>query len=119
AARVKRHTDIPLVITEHSSIYGSGAIPAWLDRITADTLPYADARVAVSPTLGRLLESRYGNAACPWTWLPNIVDEGFRPADPGPSNERPGFRFLNVGNLIELKGQVILLRAFAQRFRDC
>jgi teichuronic acid biosynthesis glycosyltransferase TuaC len=116
AARIKRQYGVPLVITEHSSTYASQALPRWLDRLTERTLPTADARLVVSPGLGRLLESRYGSAG-PWTWVPNIVDESFLSQAPRRSAQRSAFRFLSVGNLLPVKGHADLLRAFAGRFR--
>ena len=107
---------MPLVITEHSSTYASG-VPRWLDRLTRKTLMDADARVVVSPSLGRLLESRYGNAAGPWDWVPNMVDERLLSAAPARAGDRSTFRFLTIGNLIRIKGQSDLLRAFAQQFK--
>lgn len=116
AARIKRQYSVPLVITEHNSAYASGLLPKWLDRLTARTLPTADARVAVSSRLGRLMESRYGDSGLNWNWVPNIVDESFLSVAPAPSAERSTFRYLNVGNLVPVKGQADLLRAFAQQF---
>jgi glycosyltransferase involved in cell wall biosynthesis len=117
AARIKRRHGLPLVITEHNSAYASPGMPLWLDRLAAATLRSADARLVVSRPLGRLLEARYGDRIVPWEWVPNIVDERFQSVKPGSSSDHATFRFLNVANLVEVKGHVNLLHAFARRFR--
>jgi len=118
ASRIKEAYHIPYVITEHSSAYAR-------DQITIAQMSYirtafrnASRRLVVSPQLGHLLEQVVPDGVLPWEWVPNILDAEFEqqtPVDTGQHVYRP-FRFLNVGALIEVKGQDDLLAAFARQF---
>ena len=115
-AKLKRESGVPLVITEHSTVYERRAIPPFqLDEASA-ALMTADARLVVSPQLGESMERVIGPAARPWEWVPNMVDPAFLGARL-PAGRAPGpFRFLNVAFFHEKKGQTDLLAAFAQHF---
>lgn len=118
AADIKERHGLPYAITEHSSIYARGLVPSWQGPLIRNALAQADARLVVSPELGKLLSQQFGDAAVPWSWVPNIVDGKFRPAVP-PVEKSPDdpFQFLHVAFMTANKGQAGLLRAFAARFQ--
>ncbi len=118
AAQLQREHGIPYVLTEHSSAYALGWYRPWHLPLAEACLRQAKARLVVSPALGKQLEKLFGAAAVPWHWAPNLVDPRFAP------NERllkrlPDqlFRFLNVGRMDDNKGQAVLIKAFADRFK--
>lgn len=115
-AQLKRESGVPLVITEHSTVYQRRPIPEFQLREARSALTESDARLVVSPQLGESMERVIGPEACPWEWVPNMVDSAFLAAEV-PASRPPGpFRFLNVAFLQEKKGHPELLAAFAQRF---
>lgn len=115
-AAAKRDAGVPLVITEHSTVYARRAFPAFQLEEARDALAEADARVVVSPQLGELMERVVGPQAAPWEWVPNTVDARFLAAErPRRTPGRP-FTFLTVGFLYEKKDVAGLLRAFAAAF---
>jgi teichuronic acid biosynthesis glycosyltransferase TuaC len=118
AARIKRRCAVPYVLTEHSTSFARRIIRRWQVPLVKTALEQADTRMVVSPMLGELLESQYGEAARPWRWVPNMVDRSFRPGrSASAADHGAGFRFLNVAFLTEKKGQADLLRAMALAFK--
>ena len=115
-AELKRESGIPLVITEHSTVYQRRPIPEFQLEEARAALVLADARLVVSPQLGAAMEQVVGEAACPWEWVPNVVDSAFLDAELRSEREPGPFRFLNVAFLHEKKGHADLLAAFADRF---
>lgn len=118
ASKIKKRWNIPYVLTEHSSTYAREPIHSSEVSYIEEAFKNADKRLVVSPRLGNTLERVVGNSVCPWEWVPNIVDCKFtsniqlRKKEHG---KKP-VRFLNVGSLIEIKGQDDLLQAFASKF---
>ncbi len=80
-AELKRESGIPLVITEHSTVYQRRPIPEFQLEEARAALVLADARLVVSPQLGAAMEQVVGAAACPWEWVPNVVDSAFLDAE--------------------------------------
>ena len=114
SASIARRNGIPFVLTEHNTSFARRMIRPWQDAIIRPVLAQAAARIAVSPQLGRLLESRYQAEALEWQWIPNLVAPDFRPADGANcSATRKRFRFLNVALLTANKGHDTLLFAMA------
>lgn len=117
AARIKRKFGVPYVLTEHSSFYARGLIrPADIPCVKR-AYSKADCCVVVSPALGVTLEKYLGNYVR--VWVPNILDGKFEYQQGSCTKENSDgmFRFLNVGSLIDIKGQDDLLRAFAVRMK--
>jgi len=121
ASRIKRIWNIPYVLTEHSSVYGRKRIHRSEILHIRESFRNAGSRLVVSPHLGHLLQETIGDSLCPWQWVPNVLDELFEQGRGMPLRKkvdnRP-FLFLNVGALIEVKGQDQLLIAFAEQFRE-
>lgn len=114
-ADIARTHRLPLVITEHSTVYQRRAIPDFQIREGQDAIAAADALLAVSPGLGAELQRVFGEVAAGAKWVPNVVDGSFFSAE-RPAREAGPFRFLAVGYLHEKKGHAMLLAAFAERF---
>ncbi len=120
ASKIKQEYHTPYILTEHSSEYAKKPISAPDMELMASAFRNADKRVVVSPHLGVILEKVVGDSVCPWIDIPNILDAKFAKQDHEvAANKQRGleFRFLNVGTLVENKGQADLLRAFATRLR--
>jgi len=115
-AQLKRESAVPLVVTEHSTVYQRRPIPEFQLAEARAALSESDARLVVSPQLGAAMERVIGPEASPWEWVPNMVDPVFLGAEQPVSREPGPFRFLNVAFLQEKKGHAELLAAFADRF---
>lgn len=119
ASKIKRKWHIPYVLTEHSSLYARGLIPSSEIASIKDAFQYADKRIVVSPSLGHILEKTVGDIVRSWEWVPNILDSRFEKNARAKKIEKGSngpFHFLNVGSLVEVKGQADLLYAFAGKF---
>lgn len=119
ARRLKAGDGTPLVITEHSSAFARSRPRRWMTKAAAAAFAEADARLVVSPTLGALLTAQFAHRFCPWQTVPNVLDAGFEASiDDKPPTDPGRVTFLCVGNLLPIKGQDLLIAAFARRFRD-
>jgi glycosyltransferase involved in cell wall biosynthesis len=116
AARIKARYGIPFVLTEHSSVYALNGYSRSLDTLIGTTLREADARLAVSSAMARLLQSRFG-VGLHWETIPNVLGRVFAEHSSPPS-ARGHFSILNVASMERNKGQDTLLRAFARAFTD-
>ena len=116
AARLSEEFAIPYILTEHSSAYGQNLVAAWEEPFVRQALAGARHISVVSPTLGQLLAARYPDVASDWTTIPNLVASIFIPPTE-PRVAATPFRFLHVGTLKKVKGQDILLAAFAAHFK--
>ena len=117
-AEIARERGLPLVITEHSTVYQRRPIPAFQIEEAREALAWAAALLVVSPQLGEQMQRVLGDAARDARWVANVVDRTFLDA-PLRSGRAPGpFRFLNVAFLHEKKAHADLLAAFAEQFAD-
>lgn len=118
ANQLKKKYDIPYLITEHSSQIAKGSIRPWLKLLVSNVYHHADHRIVVSPKLGEMLETQYNKKFHTWSYIPNIVDQRFISfSGLNKCDSNPTFRFLNIGFLIEIKGQIDLIHAFAKGFQ--
>jgi glycosyltransferase involved in cell wall biosynthesis len=115
-AEISGESGVPLVITEHSTVYERRPIPEFQLEEAREALASAGARLVVSPQLGESMERILGDAAGPYEWVPNVVDSMFLEADLPAERPDGPFRFLNVAFLHEKKGHADLLTAFAEQF---
>jgi teichuronic acid biosynthesis glycosyltransferase TuaC len=120
AANRLARTGIPLIVTEHSSLYAQGGLGRWQARLAAAAWKTARARLVVTPRLGDLVNGLLGRPDLTWEVVPNILDRPFEESglDPAPAVRRGPFRFLNIGALIPIKNQALLLGAFTEAFRE-
>ncbi|MBP5318526.1 MAG: glycosyltransferase, partial [Paludibacteraceae bacterium] len=112
AAGIKRrHPEIPLVLTEHSSklVHPLSDISR-LDRKVAQTAYAADGLICVSSLYANRLRENFGREFTP---IPTVVDLAAFCYD-GPRAQHVPFRFVSTGMLIERKRMRLLLEAFAQ-----
>lgn len=99
---------IPYVVTEHSSRFLLGTVPAALEPVAKDVFSHAAARIAVSKFLEETLEKKY---ALDFRYVPNIVDvSAFKRDESVPKKE--AFTFVHVAGLNANKNQEMLIRAF-------
>ena len=112
---------IPYCITEHSSAYSRGAVPtAVMGRVRA-ALRAASVRATVSRKLAELLESQCGQMPGGYRVVPNLVGSDFEQECLSLAARRTvgrPYRFVNVGNLLPIKGHDVLLEAFRQAFAN-
>lgn len=108
-----RKHGLPLVITEHSSSLNHNH---WTKKTIykyTKLFSYADRVVAVGKSLKQHIEDYTGVSV---TIVPNIVDLDCFGCNRD-TKERKNFRFVSVGNLVELKNFDLLLEAFNRGFR--
>lgn len=112
AARLKSERNYRLVLTEHSSAYGSRTLSDAEDRVARAAYAGADRLICVSGSLAQALSQRYGVDS---TVIGNIVDTASfatlpLPADPDPA----ALTLVSVGNLIPRKRMDLLVDAFVR-----
>lgn len=115
AREIREQLDIPYVVTEHSSAFLLGALEPWQEDHVKHALRDANAICAVSPALAEVLEEY-----APGRRIhahPNLVDTSYFELPPVPRN-RHAMRFLCVAFLTQNKGVDLLLRAFAQNYKN-
>lgn len=115
-AHLARESRVPLVITEHSTVYQRRPIPSFQLAEAREALDVAAALLVVSPQLGEEMRRVLGDGAEGAQWVPNVVDRTFLEAELPTRRARGPFRFLSVGFLHEKKAHADLLGAFAERF---
>ena len=108
---------IPVVITEHSSGFARSLYKRWQIQLAATAFSEAVSCIAVSPSLGQLLEAAFPIPKGGWKWIPNVVSDRFCSGIVNGANPR-SVRFLNLALMTENKGQFDLLKAFHQIRED-
>ncbi len=115
---LKKKYAIPVIITEHSSQYAMGEISNELFYELEKAFELEIPFFAVSPKLVELLESKFTSLKNKVEWLPNVLDPSIENIPIAQNYQNTRFRFLNVANLIPLKGQTELIEAFYEAFSD-
>lgn len=111
--------NIPYVITEHSSQYIMGEVSSELNQQLEKAFSLSANLYAVSPVLIKQLTKRFALSENKIIWLPNVLDsyiENKQLLDV--KRQRKIVRFLNIANLIPLKGQAELINAFNIAFEN-
>ena len=105
---IGKKNNIPVVITEHSSQYIMGEVNNELKLKLSNTFNASKKIYAVSLELIKQLEQQFSLPINKIKCLPNVLDDFIecKPLSIG-KNQRQKVRFLNIANLITLKGQVI------------
>ena len=119
AREIAKRTSIPYVVTEHRTAYARGEIPGWKLELAKRAACDASDRIAVSEEFTHLLDKMLGGDQAPWRYIPNLVDDRFfsGPLAKAPSSGEQ-FQFCNIGMMTAKKGQIALIRAFADAFRN-
>jgi len=115
ASVLKKWFKIPFFVTEHSSKMNKNILNiSKLDiKLAKKAYQNADNIIAVSSTLAKNLKNNFGIDA---TVIPNIVDmSNFQYVE---REKKDFFTFVSVGNLVLIKGFDMLIRAFADAFRN-
>lgn len=111
AVKLGMEEKIPVVVTEHSSRLLNQTLSLKRRELLTKVVREANAFVCVSETLKK--------SVCELTGInetiviPNLVDEQFCMK----KNEREGFTFISIGNLIASKRFDLTLSAFADNFK--
>lgn len=122
AAQFARAHGIPLVLTEHFSLFLRGeALEPWLCRELAKASAEVDHWIAVSRALRDALCSfSYGLEERPHSVLPNSIDTDFYSL--GPSSQKATRskkdEIIAVGSMVQVKRFDLLIRAFARAFSE-
>lgn len=113
AMYIKKKYNIPYVVTEHSSGFARGLISKTDRQLAKQVFSNSDINIAVSNELKKLLEEKFD---VEFQYIPNIVNtDFFHPIHKKPSNT---FKFINIAFLEKNKNQNMLIRAFANAFKD-
>ncbi|MDF1722303.1 MAG: glycosyltransferase [Minwuia sp.] len=111
AARIARRDGVPYVLTEHSSAFHLGQVPAsWFPAIRL-AITEARAFLPVSHAVHATLERALGPLPVQPTVIGNVLPPAFADAA-RPDRNDASVRFLTVGSLLPVKNQKLLIDAF-------
>jgi glycosyltransferase involved in cell wall biosynthesis len=113
ASQLKQQVELPLVITEHSSLINKPVLEQQLLHTAATAYRQADTVIAVSPALVQAIEKNFKVKA---RYIPNIVDTDLFSYAPRVSEK--AFNFVSTGHLIDGKRMDLTIEAFNQAFSD-
>ena len=126
AAKLKETEQVPLVLTEHSSLVNQDKLPSDIEQAAKLAFARADKLIAVSPALAEKMREHSHRGVL---WIPDMVDtelfaytgehEQMRTLWEETELEGGEFSFLSCGNLRKVKRMDVLIQAFARAFRDC
>lgn len=103
--------DVPVVVSEHASYLNRVFADERASRMYHETVAGARALTTVGPHLSHVLHRRFADLPTPVRTVPNPVDLTRFEARSEPVHALD--RWLYVGNLLEAKGALRLVRAFA------
>lgn len=114
AGILKSKFNVKVILTEHNSAVNKVAVDKKTLNMAKIAYCNANAIISVSNALKNSIQRIYKTE--PYV-IPNIVNlETF--ADRTTRCEHKDFRFVSVGNLIEIKNYPVLIRAFSIAFKD-
>lgn len=113
ALTLKQQINVPLVITEHSSLINKPVIEKQLFNTATVVYEKADAVISVSPALANVIEDKFNIKSL---YVPNIVDTKLFTYTIRPKSS--SFNFVSIGNLIYGKRMDLTIEAFYIAFRD-
>lgn len=117
AEAIKEKYGIDFIITEHSSTFDRGYIPSKLNNTILQCALSSLQVTAVSQNFAKNLKNRL---SIDIKVLPNIVDEYFFSLETQniSISETDSFTFLNIATMNENKNQSLLIKAFANKFKN-
>ena len=109
---IKEKYHIPFVVTEHSSYFNTGIVNPYDEKLAARVFGASSGNISVSEQGALNLSKRFGTE---FTYIPNVVDtDFFLPSLNAPAGH---FVFLNIGSLIPVKNQKMLIHSFSKAFQ--
>lgn len=113
SSRSKIFEKIPVVVTEHNSIFNKHGIDKTLKYILNQTIINCDKFICVSDDFAENIHANSKDNT-PITVIPNMINPVF---EFSPRRKREEFIFLSVGNLVKNKRMDLLIKAFAKKFK--
>lgn len=112
AKSISKKTDIPYVITEHSTGYFSGNLSKWQIETARSVFRSSRANIAVSKSLTHLMADQY-KFQTPWSVIPNIVNEQFFNVSLAETwaESTKNTKFVHIALLNPIKRQQLLIDA--------
>ncbi|MGV3527648.1 MAG: glycosyltransferase [Flavisolibacter sp.] len=110
AVEIKQKTQIPFVLTEHSSFYSRNLIRDFQVPLIKNAIEQSADFYVVSSSFGKLINKKL-EANYNYQVLPNVLDETFETVQLKQGGGEP-FVIVNVANLEPVKNQHLLLDAF-------
>lgn len=118
AVLLKKKYDIPVVLTEHSSVFLTGAFDQADEQIISKVMENSDQIVAVSRSIAKKLAMfLLGSQKKEINIVHNVLDEDFEMEAHFKRQLLPSehtFTFFNLAGLTEIKNQRLLIRAFSK-----
>ncbi|MCM3088668.1 glycosyltransferase [Bhargavaea ginsengi] len=114
ASKISAKYNIPLIITEHSSMFTRNLIPTKYIPLIEDTLLGASQVIAVGPSLQREVR-KYTEKDV--HVIPNIVNVDDFIKERSKSTRSGKFKFFSLAILKKNKGMDVLLESFAKAFK--
>lgn len=111
AYEIKKEYKIPYLITEHSSYLFNKNIPKNIINSLNNVYENASLIIAVSQTLINTINTKI-KCKTKIILLPNILDKKFENLVMKEKNNSTTFKFINVGSLLPIKNQKLLIDAF-------
>ena len=111
-----KNRGVPVILTEHSTGFARKVYRPWQLALAEKAAAGADACIAVSPALGKLLGKELPRSQGRWAWVPNVVASRFADDTAAIEKGNRPLRFLNLALMTTKKGQMDLLKAFARAF---
>lgn len=119
AKAISKKYDVPYLVTEHSSAHMNQAFDDEFLGVLKNVIHHTNHISAVSPIFIEQLKEKYDLHDREIVWLPNVIDHLFEKV---PLKEKrkshSKFTFLHIANLKPIKGQLLLIKAFANAFKE-
>lgn len=110
ASKISQETHTPVLLTEHSSYISNRTMPVWKRRMVQRTFRTIPCKIAVSEFMRIRMIEGYEEDPESWMVLPNMVSTPFF-EKPLYNPSMKSFVLTNIGSLIDVKAQHVLLRA--------
>lgn len=110
---LKKHFNIPYVVTEHSSAFFRNTLTPFQKNIAREVFEKSKLNLAVSEQFSKYLNEIY---QVDFEYLPNIVNNIFI-NDNKQTSIKNDFLFINVAFLDKNKNQTLLIQAFYDAFK--